>query len=52
MGVSVRKLASFRIIHLAGTRRSFAVPSSEVRAPTTWSYPSSSETSWGISWFG
>ena len=38
--------------HFAGTRSAFAVPSSVVRAPTTWSQPSISLTSCGISSFG
>ena len=29
--------ASLRMNHLAGTRSAFAVPCSDVRAPTTWS---------------
>ena len=38
--------------HLAGTRRKRCVPSSVRRAPTTWSKPSSSFTSIGISSLG
>jgi hypothetical protein len=52
MGFSARNEASRRISHLAGTRKNFTVPCSDVRAPTTWSHPSSSLTSWGISSFG
>jgi len=33
---------------LAGTRKTLSVPCSEVRAPTTWSKPSSSATSSGM----
>jgi hypothetical protein len=35
--VRVKKLASFRMNHFAGTRSAFIVPCSDVRAPTTWS---------------
>ena len=49
LGEEAREL---RMNHLAGTRRLFIVPSSVVRAPTTWSYPSSSLTSCGIVSFG
>ena len=38
--------------HLAGTRENRSVPSSVRRAPTTWSKPSSSLTSIGISSLG
>ncbi len=37
---------------MAGTRAILTVPCSDVRAPTTWSQPSSSFTSRGISLFG
>ena len=47
--------AIFRMTHFAGTRRNLWVPSSLVRAPTTWSYVGSSSsiaTSSGIRSFG
>ena len=47
-----RYWASIRMAHLAGTRSALAVPCSEVRAPTTWSCPSSSFTSSGMRSFG
>ena len=50
--VCARYDASLRMNHLAGTRNALCVPSSVVRAPTTWSWPSSSSTSSGMRWFG
>ena len=37
IGVCARYEASLRMNRLAGTRNALWVPSSEVRAPTTWS---------------
>ena len=51
----VSRSAILRMNHFAGTRRILCVPSSLVRAPTTWSYDGSSRsirTSSGIRSFG
>ena len=52
MSVSLRKLASLRMTHLAGVRNHLRVPSSVWRQPTMWSKPCMESTSSGIKLFG